>query len=131
MSSVTVKVTVNVPAPANVWLAENVDPVDRDANPKRLERLARASGGHLVTPTTLTGVTEALQQIASDIRHSYSIGYTPTSPADGKFHHLRVLASSATRGELTVGAREGYLAGPAPTGTRHPRCVHYVSAPKS
>jgi VWFA-related protein len=99
-----------------VYAMALVDPVDRDANPKRLDRLARASGGHLVTPTTSAGVTEALQRIASDIRHSYSIGYTRTAPADGKFHRLRVVASSATGGELTVGAREGYLAGPAPAG---------------
>ena len=88
------------------------DPFDPDSNPKRLRQLAEATGGRSFTPKTVNDVRKALQTIAHDIRHSYTIGFEPTSSAlHGGFHTLRVEVKDAGGRRLEVRARTGYLRG--------------------
>ena len=55
------------------------------------------------------------ERIARDIRHQYTIGYTPSNPArDGSYRAIRVLARAKGQGKLSVRTRTGYIAGGAP-----------------
>ena len=93
-----------------------VDPVDRTANPKRLEELARATGGQRLTPASRRGVYDVLQRIAEDIRHTYTLGYDPDRPADGSFRSVSVRVTAPRDVRPIVRTRAGYLASrPAPT----------------
>ena len=54
---------------------------------------------------------EALQQIARDIRHSYTIGYEPNrTDRRGGFRHITVEARAPDGRRLSVRTRTGYLA---------------------
>lgn len=87
------------------------DPVDRDGNPKLLQRLSRDTGGESFTPRRIQDVPNALEHIARDIRASYTLGYVPTNQArDGSMRRLRVVASDATGRRLNVKTRGGYQA---------------------
>jgi Ca-activated chloride channel family protein len=94
-----------------VYTVALVGPVDTDADPGRLARFAATSGGASFAPRDLAGVDRALQQIASDIRHSYTLGCEPT---DGRrvpgFHRLRVEVRAPDGRKLVTRTREGYHA---------------------
>ena len=97
---------------ALIYTVALVDPVERDANPKLLKRLAEASGAEAFAPADARGITDALQRIARDIRHVYTIGYVPTNPArDGTLRKLRVVVQPPDRRRVVVRTRAGYLAG--------------------
>jgi Ca-activated chloride channel family protein len=85
------------------------DPLDRDANPKRLRQLADASGGDAFEPEDTSRISDVLRQIARDIRNTYTIGYVPTNTArNGRFRRVRVEARAADGRKLSVRTREGY-----------------------
>lgn len=87
------------------------DPVDRDGNPKLLQRLSRDTGGESFSPRRPQDVAKALEHIARDIRATYTLGYVPTNLArDGTMRRLRVVASDAGGRRLTVKTRGGYQA---------------------
>jgi Ca-activated chloride channel family protein len=95
------------------------DPVEREASPKLLERVARASGGEAFAPRDASKIGEALREIARDIRESYTLGYAPTNSArDRSFRRIRVVVEAPDRRRLIVRTRAGYLA--APPGYGHP-----------
>jgi Ca-activated chloride channel family protein len=80
-----------------------------------LRRFADNSGGHAVLlPSSGSSrkLDETLEQIASELRSQYTLGYYPTSldaaanNDDGRFHSLRV----RTRNGYVVRARTGYVA---------------------
>lgn len=86
----------------------------RDANPTLLKELAQSSGGESFRPDTDAPreITEALGQIAKDIRHTYTIGYTSTNTArDGAFRRVRVVVNTPDGRPLVVRSRAGYMAG--------------------
>ena len=57
-------------------------------------------------------IAEALGQIAREIRHTYTIGYTSTNTArDGAFRRVRVVVRAPPGRPLVVRSRAGYLAG--------------------
>ncbi len=88
-----------------------VDPLDPEADPGRLTRLSATSGGASYAPRDVAGVDQAFQEIARDIRHSYTIGYEP--PAVRRppgFHRLRVEVRSPDGRKLVTRTREGYHA---------------------
>lgn len=86
------------------------DPVDRDGDPEFLRELARETGGKAFAPARVDDIPEALEQIARDIRATYTLGYVSTNEArDGKLRHIRVVAGRDGR-PLNVRARSGYLA---------------------
>ena len=88
------------------------DPLDADANPGRLKKLSEASGGESFSPKGVTDVRQALQKIARDVRHMYTIGYEPTNTALHQgFHRITVDVTSADGKRLVVHSRTGYLKG--------------------
>ena len=87
-----------------------VDPLERDASPGRLKRLADMSGGEAFQPRSVSQVGEVLQHIASDIRNTYTIGYVPRDMTrDGRFRRIRVVVSVPSRSALSIRTRQGYV----------------------
>ncbi len=98
---------------AVIYTVALTDPVDRDANPGLLRRIAQANGGAAFAPRNADDITEVLQHIAQDIRHTYTLGYVSTNNArDGAFRQIRLIVQSPARRRLVVRTRSGYLAGP-------------------
>jgi VWFA-related protein len=97
---------------AVIYTVALVDPLERDANPKLLKQIARASGGEAFAPRDIREITEVLRHIARDIRQTYTIGYVSTNSArDGAFRLVRVIVDAPNRRRLVVRTRAGYLSG--------------------
>jgi VWFA-related protein len=85
------------------------DPLNREANPRRLRQLAEASGGEAFVPRDVTDVSDVLRGVARDIRHAYTLGYEPPAGrAKGRFHRVRVTARAPDGRALVVHTRQGY-----------------------
>jgi Ca-activated chloride channel homolog len=115
-SQVTQEVSVRRALASNavIYTIALVIPGGRDANPTLLKELAQASGGESFRPDTDAPqqIAEVLGQIARDIRHTYTIGYTSTNTArDGAFRGVRVVVRAPPGRRLVVRSRAGYLAG--------------------
>jgi VWFA-related protein len=95
---------------ATIYTVTLDDPLDPGANPARMAELARVSGGEAFRPRSRNEVARVLQQIATDIRHTYTLGYTPARPPDGTFRSVRVIVSPPERQRVIVRTRGGYLA---------------------
>lgn len=89
-----------------------VDPLDNGARPDVLKQLARQTGGDAFTPRNADEIRRALERIARDIRHTYTLAYVPSGSADGVFHEIRVLVTPPDRQRVSVSTREGYLRWP-------------------
>jgi len=75
-----------------------------------LNKLAEETGGKAFFPKELSEVHSIAQQISTDLRTQYSIGYYPTnSRKDGSFRSVRVLVNSGSR-RLIARTRNGYTA---------------------
>ena len=97
---------------AAIYTVGVIDPLERDANPGLLKRLALATGGESFFPHDVNDVDGVLQRIADDIRHSYTLGYVSSNPArDGRFRRIRIVATDSARRSLRVRTRDGYRAG--------------------
>jgi Ca-activated chloride channel family protein len=84
-------------------------PVDQDANPSVLRRLAQATGGEAFLPGELSDVVTICERIARDIRNQYTIGYISSNVSqDGVYRTVRVAAQAPDRGKLSVRTRPGY-----------------------
>jgi VWFA-related protein len=93
-----------------IYTVALTDPLERDANPGRLKRLADASGGEAFRPRGVAQVEEVLRRIARDIRNTYTIGYVPANvEADGRLRRIRVEVAAPGRGGLRVRTRQGYV----------------------
>ncbi len=91
------------------------DEADPDRNPRVLSRLARETGGEAFFPNQANEVVAICERIARDIRHQYTVGYVPASPArDGAYRAIQVNARAKSGEKLTVRARAGYIAGGEP-----------------
>lgn len=80
-----------------------------------LDELTSVSGGKSFYPASDVEMDEIFERIALELRHQYSIGYTPSDfNPDGKWRKVRVKVKPP-RGlpRLTVRGREGYYATPA------------------
>lgn len=80
-----------------------------------LDELSSVSGGKSFYPTTAVEMDEIFERIALELRHQYTIGYTPADfQPDGKWRKVRVNVKPP-RGmrRLTVRSREGYYASPS------------------
>jgi len=84
------------------------DEGSHDTNPGVLKRLAEATGGQRFLPRSPGYLLKACEQIAREIRTSYTLGYVPTA-RDGAYHRLRVALGEKNSG--TVRTRPGYFAG--------------------
>jgi len=82
-----------------------------------LDELTSVTGGKSFYPTTDVELDEIFERIALELRHQYSIGYTPKDfQPDGKWRKIKVKVKPP-RGlpRLNVRSRDGYYATPAPT----------------
>src|SRR5688572_2611186 len=80
-----------------------------------LDELSSVTGGKSFYPSTNVEMDEIFERIALELRHQYSIGYTPKNfQPDGKWRKVKVKVKPP-RGmpRLTVRGREGYYATPA------------------
>ena len=76
-----------------------------------MNQLASASGGKSFFPGSAEAMSEAFEQIALELRHQYSIGYTPTNATDGRWHRLKVTVTPPAGSQhLIVRSRNGYYA---------------------
>lgn len=85
------------------------DPLESEANPRRLKRLAEHSGGEAFEPHDIADVPFVLQHIARDIRNMYTLGYAPSENKGPGFRHVRVRVSPPGGGSVRVRTRDGYL----------------------
>ena len=97
---------------AAIYTVGIIDPLEREANPGLLKRLAQATGGEAFFPRHVNDVEGVLRTIADDIRHSYTLGYVSSKSArDGQFRRIRVVVTDPARRSLRVRTRDGYRAG--------------------
>ena len=99
---------------ATVYTVALVDPLIRDgSNPALLRRLARSTGGESYHPRRDEEISEAFQNIATDIRNAYTIAYTPTKGAanagSARRRTVRVYVRSQDGRVLRVRTRDGYF----------------------
>jgi VWFA-related protein len=96
---------------AAIYTVGIIDPLEREANPGLLKQLAQATGGESFFPRHVDDVDGVLQEIARDIRNSYTLGYVSSnSVRDGQFRRIRVVVTDPDRRSLRVRARDGYRA---------------------
>lgn len=84
----------------------------RSIGPYTLDKLASTSGGKYFAPKNADEMSEVFERIALELRHQYSIGYSPSNfIADGKWHRVKVhLTPPPEAPRLVVRARQGYYA---------------------
>ncbi len=77
-----------------------------------LEEIAQVTGGKAFFPRSAAELEDATTRIALELRHQYSLGYTPTNvKRDGQWHKIKVQVKPP-RGlpTLKVQHKEGYYA---------------------
>ena len=73
-----------------------------------LRKLSEETGGRVIQANNARDTSEAFQQIASELRTQYLLGYTPTNTKlDGTFRKIEV---KVRVGNAKVDARRGYYA---------------------
>ncbi len=80
-----------------------------------LDELSSVTGGKSFYPNSAVEMDEIFERIALELRHQYSIGFTPPDfKPDGKWHKVKVKVKPP-RGlpRLTVRNRKGYYASPS------------------
>lgn len=85
------------------------DEATNDSNPGVLKRLAETTGGQRFLPKSPGPLLAACQQIAYEIRNSYTVGYEPPD-ADGRFHRVHVELTGPRYRGFKVRTRPGYVA---------------------
>jgi Ca-activated chloride channel family protein len=80
-----------------------------DQNPKVLRQFAKETGGLDYSPSSTEEVVRVCRQIAGDVRHQYTIGYSPADVGRNTYRKIRVEASSASHEKLSVRTRAGYF----------------------
>ena len=79
-----------------------------DESEENLKQLATATGGRLYKPKSFDALDETYAEVAEELRHQYTLYYTPLDKArDGHFRRVRVEASDPS---LRVASRVGYFA---------------------
>lgn len=105
-----------------IYLIGFISDLDKDSglfkkSPKEkaeglLTKLAEETGGKAFFPKELSEVHAIAEQISTDLRTQYSIGYYPTnSKKDGSFRAVKVQVNSGSR-RLVARTRNGYVATP-------------------
>lgn len=85
---------------------ENVPHENKDAAKKTLQRIAEETGGRYFELSKKMNAEKIYAQIEDELRHQYSLSYTPDPTASG-YHKLHVTARNP---ELTVRAPAGFYA---------------------
>jgi Ca-activated chloride channel family protein len=85
------------------------DPMDGDANPSVLRKLAQSTGGEAYFPKDLLEVQNLCETIARDLRNQYALSYAPPQNASGpRYHRLQVKVKDPKGRKLIIRARTGY-----------------------
>ena len=83
---------------------------DKEKAENLLKQLAEETGGKAFFPKELSEVHTIAQQISTDLRTQYSIGYYPSnSKKDGTFRSVKVNVNAGNR-RLVARTRNGYTA---------------------
>jgi Ca-activated chloride channel homolog len=83
---------------------------DKDKAENLLKKLADETGGRAFFPRELSEVHTIAQQISTDLRTQYAIGYYPTNTnKDGVFHPIRVAVNAGDR-HIVARTRNGRTA---------------------
>jgi Ca-activated chloride channel homolog len=83
---------------------------EKDKAEGLLKKLAEETGGRAFFPRELSEVHTIAQQISTDLRTQYSIGYYPSNTKkDGAFHPIRVTVSAGDR-RIVARTRNGRTA---------------------
>lgn len=99
---------------AVVYTIALIEPGMRGTNPKLLEELSQSTGGRSFRPSRARDLPDILRDIALEIRHTYTIGYSSSNTArDGGYRRVRVVVTAPPGRPLVVRSRTGYVAGKA------------------
>jgi len=79
---------------------------NKDEGKKALQQIARETGGRYFELTKKMTASDIYGQITEDLKHQYSLSYTPDK-AEGGYHKLHL---STKNGDLTVQTRDGFYA---------------------
>ena len=101
-----------------IYAVTLADPDEREANPRALKTLARETGGRPFAPRRVEDVIKAFEQIARELRSSYTIGFVPRETDRAGFHLVRVVADAGDGHHLVARTRVGYYAGPSAATSR-------------
>lgn len=87
---------------------------ERRSSQYELDDLTGSTGGRAFYPTENEEMDGIFEQIANELRHMYSIGYTPMDlRTDGSWHKLTVrVRNSRDAFHLKIRTRSGYFAAP-------------------
>jgi Ca-activated chloride channel family protein len=77
--------------------------------PPLFAELATLTGGRSFQPRDAVQLTTTMTAVAGELRHQYLIGYTPSRPI-GVEDQWRAITVRVNRADLTVRARDGYVA---------------------
>lgn len=86
-----------------------LDEHNADQNPKVLQKLAATTGGEAYFPNSFVEVLNVCRVIATDIRHQYTVGYSPAESARPGYRKIHVSATAPGHGKLFVRTRAGYF----------------------
>ena len=78
-----------------------------DQNPTVLTKIAKETGGEAYFPKSAAETVSVCRQIAGDIRHQYTLGYSPTETRPG-YRRIHVSVTAPDRGKLIARTRAGY-----------------------
>lgn len=78
--------------------------------PQLFAQLAALTGGRSFQPKSTAELNVILRTIANELRHQYLLGYTPSRPIVRGAEQWRPITVRVTRADVTVRARDGYLA---------------------
>ena len=96
---------------ALIYTVSTAELVSDEGKPELLKKLAQLTGGVAYRPKSERALVEAFREIAGNIRRGYSIGYVPTNTVhDGRFRRVTVAVRAPSLKNLTVIARDGYVA---------------------
>jgi hypothetical protein len=76
-------------------------------NPQVFRELSAQSGGYAEVVGSTAEIGPATSRIAEELNAQYMIGYTPTTPGNGRYRSIRVSAGKAR--EYNVRARRGVV----------------------
>jgi Ca-activated chloride channel family protein len=80
-------------------------------NHRLLRKLSETTGGVTYRPRREAEIVGSFEEIGGNIRRGYRLGYEPTNTTrDGKYRRVKVMVRAAGHKNLTVSARDGYLA---------------------
>ena len=87
------------------------DPMDGDANPGVLRKLAENTGGEAYFPKDLQEVRGLCETIARDLRSQYMLSYAPKQRANSpNYRRIQIAVKDNKRRNLIVRTRTGYYA---------------------